>query len=111
MITNTYGIPTYGEVNPAVFTVVTFPFLFAIMFGDYGHGSIILFLGAVLCLFNERLKKTSLKFLGPFRYMLFLIGLFSCFVGLIYNEWFAIPYDWFGTCYDVNVTAGELGFN
>lgn len=81
------------------------------MFGDYGHGSLILFIGTVLCLAHEQLKLTKLKFLGPYRFMIILIGFFSCFVGLIYNEWFAIPYDWFGTCYDNSVEEGVAGFN
>ena len=34
-IVNTYGIPRYGEVNPGIFTIVTFPFLFGIMVRTY----------------------------------------------------------------------------
>lgn len=55
---NTYGIPNYKEVNPAVFAIVTFPFLFGIMFGDIGHGFVLFLVGAFLCLFNSSLKKT-----------------------------------------------------
>jgi len=29
-------------------------------------------------------------------------GFFSCYNGLLYNEWFAIPYDWFNSCYVYN---------
>ncbi len=28
LIVNTYGVPKYKEVNPALFTIVTFPFLY-----------------------------------------------------------------------------------
>ena len=41
-IVNTYGIPRYREINPAIFNIVFFPFLFGVMFGDIGHGIIIL---------------------------------------------------------------------
>ena len=107
LITNTYGVPSYGEANPAVFTIVTFPFLFAVMFGDYGHGSLILLLGTIFVLFDGKLRKTPLKAVAPFRYFIFMMGFFSCYIGLIYNEWFAIPYDWFGTCYDTTIDRSD----
>jgi V-type H+-transporting ATPase subunit a len=50
-IINTYGTPNYKEFNPTVFTIVSFPFLFAVMFGDIAHGSVLFFLGAFLIIF------------------------------------------------------------
>ena len=43
-----------------------------------------------------------MKDVQVFRYMLFLSGFFASYIGLLYNEWFAIPYDWFGSCYVYN---------
>ena len=31
-VVNTYGIPRYQEINPGYFTIVTFPFLFGVMY-------------------------------------------------------------------------------
>jgi V-type H+-transporting ATPase subunit a len=60
-IVNTYGIPSYKEANPAVFTCVTFPFQYGIMFGDIGHGLVLAFIGTVLCIGDSFLA----KFLPP----------------------------------------------
>ena len=45
-----YGVPSYKEINPALFTTVTFPWLFGMMFGDMGHGFLIFFSATILCL-------------------------------------------------------------
>ena len=100
-IVNTYGIPRYKEVNPGLFTIISFPFLFGIMFGDIGHGFLILLL-AIYIEFNKKSineTKSILKDVLPYRYILLLMGLFSFFCGLIYNDCMAIPLSIFKSCY------------
>lgn len=101
-ITNTYGIPNYKEINPSYFGVVTFPFLFGVMFGDIGHGFLFLLFGAFLVLANDYLAKTALKTLLPYRYMLMMMGLFATFCGCIYNDMMSIPVELLPTCYEVD---------
>jgi V-type H+-transporting ATPase subunit a len=56
-ITDTYGIPMYKEVNPTVFSCVTFPFLFGVMFGDICHGFLLFLLGLLMCQFSENIME------------------------------------------------------
>lgn len=101
-IVDMYNVPTYGEINPAVFSIVTFPFLFAMMYGDYGHGAFYLFLGAVMCILAPRFEgQPQYEFAFKLRYMVIMMGFFSCYNGLLYNEFFAMPNDWFGSCYKI----------
>ncbi|KZV26198.1 V-type proton ATPase subunit a3 [Dorcoceras hygrometricum] len=98
-IVDAYGIAKYQEANPGVFTIVTFPFLFAVMFGDWGHG-ICLLLATLFFIIRE--KKLSSQKLGDImemtfggRYVILLMALFSIYTGLIYNEFFSVPFELF----------------
>jgi len=57
---DSYGVATYQEVNPGLFAIITFPFLFAIMFGDIGHGFIIFVAALYMILAEKRLAKADL---------------------------------------------------
>ncbi|CAN0906493.1 V-type proton ATPase subunit a3 [Linum grandiflorum] len=99
-IVDAYGVAKYREVNPGVFTIVTFPFLFAVMFGDWGHG-ICLLLATLFLIAME--KKYLNQKLGDIlemtfggRYVIMMMSIFSIFTGLIYNEFFSVPFELFG---------------
>jgi vacuolar-type H+-ATPase subunit I/STV1 len=98
-IVDAYGMASYQEFNPAVFTVVTFPFLFGVMFGDIGHGVMMALAGGLLCLFEKRLAAAANdEMFGTLyhgRYNILLMGVFAIYSGFIYNELFSVPQEFF----------------
>ncbi len=96
-VVETYAVASYAEVNPAVFTIVTFPFLFGLMFGDVGHGLMLLLGTLGVIAFEGRLGRMSKDELGQFgtifraRYLMLLMGCSAIYMGFIYNEFYALP--------------------
>ncbi|KAJ3823021.1 V-type ATPase, V0 complex, 116kDa subunit family [Lentinula raphanica] len=92
-IMDSYGVACYQEVNPGLFAVITFPFLFAVMFGDIGHGFIIFTAALYMILAERKLARADLgEISGQFfygRYIILLMGLFSMYTGLMYNDIFS----------------------
>ena len=104
---NAYGVASYREANPAVYTIITFPFLFAVMFGDAGHG-VIMFGFAFWCILKEKqleAKKSDNEIWNYFfngRYLIALMGLFSTYTGFIYNDVFSKSLNLFGSAWQVS---------
>jgi len=89
-VINTYGIPSYKTANPVVITSVTFPFIFGMMYGDVGHGSMLLCAGLFLI---WRGSKPGAKYDFPLysiRFVIAQMGFFAVFAGLMYNDLFGM---------------------
>lgn len=54
-------VAKYQEANPGVFTIVTFPFLFAVMFGDWGHGICLLLATLVFIIREKKLSSQVIR--------------------------------------------------
>ncbi|KAI9858155.1 MAG: H(+)-transporting V0 sector ATPase subunit a [Trichoglossum hirsutum] len=113
-IINAYGTAKYTEVNPGLPTIVTFPFLFAVMFGDLGHGFIMTLAACAMIYYEKTLLKKkldeifSMAFFG--RYIMLMMGVFSMYTGLIYNDLFSKPVTLFPSqwTWPENITEGHM---
>jgi V-type H+-transporting ATPase subunit a len=101
LIVDTFGIPRYKEINPGYFTIITFPFLFGVMFGDIGHSLFLFCFSIYLLINNKTLSKSTnsmIQTLAQARYFLLLMSIFSFYCGLLYNDFLSVPL-YFNSCY------------
>lgn len=76
-LVNSYGIPRYGEFDPSLLFALTYLLLFGAMFGDVGHGGVIVLLAALLY-----------RKLGRAAWLGIAAGVASMVFGLLYGSIF-----------------------
>jgi V/A-type H+-transporting ATPase subunit I len=76
-LVTSYGVPRYGEFDPALPFALAYLLLFGAMFGDVGHGAVILLLAAAL---HQRL--------GRMAWVGIAAGTVSMLFGLLYGSIF-----------------------
>lgn len=112
-IVDSYGMARYKETNPGVFTTITFPYLFGIMFGDIGHG-IILLLISIFFITKEKSWRAHqlpeiLAMIFEGRYLLLLMSLFAIYMGVLYNDFFGFSLNIFPSGYTWAPIASQSG--
>ena len=97
LLVETFAIPKYKEIDPALFLFFTYPLFYAIMLGDIGYGIIVTGMALVI---RNKFKTGALNGLGM---ILLLSGMLSILLGIIYGEFFGFP------VFNVEHEAGILG--
>eukprot|EP00796_Vickermania_ingenoplastis_P009727 gene9727-6815_t len=102
-IVDSYGMARYKEVNPGVLTIITFPYLFGVMYGDIGHGLILTIFAAFLIFKEKSFQGQSLNEIFAMifggRYLLLFMGFFAVYMGMLYNDMFGFSVELFRTGY------------
>ena len=73
-----YGLPAYDEFDPTMLVAILYSFMFGAMFGDLGHGLVLLIGGAVLYFWRRSQLAGIISF----------AGFFSCIFGLLFGSFF-----------------------
>ncbi len=85
-LVDNYGHPRYGELDPTFLVALTFPLVFGLMFGDVGHGLVLLGLG-VLIVYRVVPALNALAGVGG---VLVACGVTSMGFGLLYGSVFGV---------------------
>ena len=88
-LTKLYGLPHYEELDPTPVIAITFPILFGLMFGDLGHGLVLLIGGLTigkLIKGNQGIKNVC--------YIMAACGIAACVTGVLFGEFFGAKLPW-----------------
>lgn len=81
MLVQQYGVPRFGEFDPTLLFAITFVGMFGMMFGDVGHGAVIVIIGLLLR-----------KKLGAYTRLFALAGASSILFGFLYGSVFGVEH-------------------
>lgn len=84
-ITKLYGLPHYDELDPTPIIAITFPLIFGLMFGDIGHGLLLLIGGITL---GTLIKKGQA--IKNVCWILAACGVGAIIAGVLFGEFFGI---------------------
>ena len=88
-LTKLYGLPKYDEIDPTPIMAITFPILFGLMFGDVGHGLVLLVGGLIAGL----LIKTS-PAIKNVCFIMAACGIGAIVAGFLFGEFFGTELPW-----------------
>jgi V/A-type H+/Na+-transporting ATPase subunit I len=80
MLVGNYADPKYSELDPTPLVAILFPLLFGTMFGDVGHGLILVIIGWLAT------TKRAFKFLGSLSPIVLGCGIMSTIFGFLYGS-------------------------
>ncbi len=84
MLVSAYGLPNYHELEPTLFLAISYVLMFGMMFGDAGHGAVLVVGGLVALLAGHTRTVRDVGLLLLFG------GLSSIVFGIIYGSCFGL---------------------
>ncbi len=84
-ITHLYGLPHYDEFDPTPIVAITFPLIFGLMFGDIGHGLVLLVGGLTIGFLIK--NQSGIKNVC---WILAACGIGAIIAGFLFGEFFGV---------------------
>ena len=114
LLNDAYGVPSYGEMNGGAFYCM-YPFLFGIMFGDMGHAFFYILIALAMFFMDNQQKRSGKPItemgtmIRRFKWLVLFLSICAFYCGMLYNECFGVPINFFGSSYrplETPVNAG-----
>ncbi|HNQ50966.1 MAG TPA: V-type ATPase 116kDa subunit family protein [Candidatus Omnitrophota bacterium] len=86
MLIEAYGIPRYGTVDPTIFVAISFLIMFGAMFGDIGHGAVLVMVSLLLG------RRKASEGLRHTKALLLYSGASACLFGGLYGSFFGVEF-------------------
>jgi V/A-type H+-transporting ATPase subunit I len=93
-IINNFGIPSYGETNPFVFMIFSYPIIYGLMFGDFGQGLIFIAIGFLFLRMRRKGTKMSdiVQMLVNGAELFILLGIGITVFGIVFGDFFGFEH-------------------
>ncbi|RLF12638.1 MAG: hypothetical protein DRJ69_00815, partial [Thermoprotei archaeon] len=107
-----FGYPSYHEIDPTAIMAITFPIWFGFMFGDVGHG-ILLLIGGLYFYWLKRSGTKVPDLLDPVvkgSELLIMCAISSIIVGYLFYGAFFGSHEWFKLIYPGKPIATPAGY-
>jgi len=88
-LVESFGHPSYEEIDPTLIMAFTFPAIFGMMFGDVGHGLLLVLIAAYLLRSRKKFsEKNILSYFYEGAEVILFCGIWSIVFGFLFGSFF-----------------------